>query len=68
MLTAYHQVTVVPSTQLPEYNEEEEVVEVALGKQELTEQLDLVVACLEVVESIEEAQDEVVQCGVYAIL
>jgi hypothetical protein len=59
---------VVPSTQLPEYDEEEEVVEVTLGKQELAEQLDLVVACLEVVEGVEKTKDEVVQRGVYTVL
>lgn len=58
----------VPSTQLPEYDEEEEVVEVTLGKQELAEQLDLVVACLEVVEGVEKTKDEVVQRGVYTVL
>lgn len=58
----------MPSTQFAEDDEKEEVIEVTLGKQELAEQLDLVVACFEVVESIEETKHEVVQSGVYTIL
>jgi hypothetical protein len=68
VFAADDEIAMVPSTAFAEDNEKEEVVEVCLGLQKLTEKLDLVVTSLEVVESVKEAEDEIVQRGVATML